>query len=511
MANQFQNGLQFDSTGNLLVNLTNIGQANTLVALGDSITARLWAPGSLTSLTGTVGGLTVTAVQTAHGFNVGDLAKIDGPDQREFAGNFTVATVPDANTFTYAALTPLTVTSPTGTLVSRQPRLLGNNGYWTWADLLLSGRFVLLNNGGIAGERLAEIAARVTLDVLAFAPQYCVFLAGTNDVRGGTTDSTVLFGLWKTAVLPMLAAGVTVICGTVMTYATGDANLTTAKVQAIQDFNYQIRQFCARTRGAILWDTHAAWIDPTQTDGRVLANMCEDTLHPSPLGAYNMGLALSNALSPLARVNLSLPSSLADAYGVTSTSKNLADNPLFVTTGSGVVGAGVAEGSGAGTSVASSWRAEVFGTCTATASLVARTVVADGDTLGNNQRMVFAMSANNDSGQIRQNGLSARIVTGDVIYAECAVSASTLPATLKRFNLNINLTVAGVIYSSVTGSGASTSNVNPTANVAGVLRSPPMKVPAGSITALEIVLFVQTTGAAAGFTVNMGRAQLRKA
>lgn len=54
----------------------------------------------LTSITRS--GAVATANRTAHGFVVGDRVRISGATEPEYNGTFTVATVPNANSFTYA-------------------------------------------------------------------------------------------------------------------------------------------------------------------------------------------------------------------------------------------------------------------------------------------------------------------------------------------------------------------------------------------------------------------------
>lgn len=62
-------------------------------------------------------GSTVTASLTAHGFSVGQRARIDGAVQADYNDIWTVATVPDANSFTFTLPAGLTPTTPaTGTI-----------------------------------------------------------------------------------------------------------------------------------------------------------------------------------------------------------------------------------------------------------------------------------------------------------------------------------------------------------------------------------------------------------
>lgn len=485
----------------------------SVVLLGDSNTAANWAWGVATSMTGSIGATTATVVLTGHQFVANDLVKIDNTNQAECNGDFTVLSRVDANTFTVQLKAPLTVTAATGTIKVHNPKLVANNGFYTYWNLLQSGRLNLLHNAGMSGETTAQILARIPQDVIPYNPSIVTVLAGTNDVRTGVATATIIANLTNIYAV-LLSKGITVAALTIPPLGSGDANYNATTTQQIQDVNAFIKKYCLQNRGMVFIDCHAAIVNPTSEGGAALAANLEDTLHFSPVGAYNIGVLLANAGSLQVTPNNTLPTSAADTYLVNAANKNVGPNPMFLTTATGPVGTfggggGVTEGSGAGTSVAKGWRVEASGTATAVASLVARTVANDGDALGNNQRFVLTAAANNDSCAIKNiDTFASQVEAGDQLYAECSFRLSAITGTPKRVNLSVNVTVGGVLYSTTVGYG-SISNTLPTSNMSGVFRTPIITVPAGTVTKVEAVLFVQFPGAG-NATVDVGRFHIRK-
>jgi lysophospholipase L1-like esterase len=79
------------------------------------------------------------------------------------------------------------ITTPVGT---------GSDQDWLrWADP--EGRFELLGNAGVGGERTDQIFARVEADVLAHRPQWVTVLGGTNDISQGVGAEPIIFNLTR--------------------------------------------------------------------------------------------------------------------------------------------------------------------------------------------------------------------------------------------------------------------------------------------------------------------------
>jgi lysophospholipase L1-like esterase len=141
-------------------------------------------------------------------------------------------------------------------------------------------------NRGVNGERSDEIAARFERDVLGAAPRGVVIIAGVNDVYQGRDAAHVierLGALYDRA----LAAGITVVAGTIVPFntATPDQN---ARMQQINDW------ICGA--GHTFADTRAAVAAPGNPD--LLADS-PDNLHPSPDGYRRMAEAIRPVLERL--------------------------------------------------------------------------------------------------------------------------------------------------------------------------------------------------------------------
>jgi hypothetical protein len=114
---------EFDASGNFLF---NSGYGSAAIAYG----CRAWVNfqgNANTSLSGTYSqsGTTVTVTATAHGLSQGNAVYADITTGTGVDGVYTVATVTDANTFTYTAGTSLT-TSGNITLTRNTIRASGN-------------------------------------------------------------------------------------------------------------------------------------------------------------------------------------------------------------------------------------------------------------------------------------------------------------------------------------------------------------------------------------------------
>lgn len=72
----------------------------------------------------------------------------------------------------------------------------GGDADWLgWADP--DGRFELIGNAGVPGERSDEILARVGQDVVARHPAWVTVLAGTNDISQDVRAEPIIFSLTR--------------------------------------------------------------------------------------------------------------------------------------------------------------------------------------------------------------------------------------------------------------------------------------------------------------------------
>lgn len=478
----------------------NLG--NTFVTLGDSRLARDWTVNAGTPiLTGEVGTNLAVCSLANHKKFPGDVIKICNAADQVYNCVSFVETVINSSTFTYRTAGTITSAAPLGTAEFRDPYQLGNNGIFNWANILGGGRYRLLRNAANSGEKLEDILRRVQRDVIDVNPANCFLFAGTNDVRSGSNNANLMFATWLQIVTQIRAAGIRMWVATEHTYGPGVANLTTAKVATLMKFNQLIRTYVQRNPEVVLIDFGAVMVDPAATDGSSVASYFEDAdVHQSPRGGYREGKEFNRVASAIIPPLPQLPSYPSDSFDFTGT-QSVLSNPLMQAGAGGTV---VAPMTGA---APVSWRAEGSGGgATLVASVSARTVIADGDALGNNMKFVCTMTANNDSAQARQNGLTARVGAGRYFFAIANIRMVNLPATVKRITLNINTTVDGVAYQVTNGTGTS-SNTFEIEDFSGTFITPIIRIPANaaSITTFEVVAFFQTSGAAANAEMHVGR------
>lgn len=184
-------------------------------------------------------------------------------------------------------------------------------GYWTWAQLWLEHRFELLANSGVSGNKTADMLARLSTDVLAYNPGYCVVECGPNDMTNDVASATTITNL-QAIYDALRAAGIKVIACT----ATPSSSMsTTARKNALFDVNRWIRNYARTTKGIILCDWYNAFADPATV--QPLAALTTDGTHPIEAGAYWMGKFLAGVLDQEAqRLDRPLPWSNADYLNI---------------------------------------------------------------------------------------------------------------------------------------------------------------------------------------------------
>lgn len=207
----------------------------------------------------------------------------------------------------------------------------GSDGFWTWAEVFLGQRFRVLNYAGILGQNSTQILQRFDTDVTPWAPNYVVILAGRND---GTSAVTLTIPNLDKMLTKCAAIGATAILCTLPPLNTPG----TGQRQADNNTNQWIKRQGLRP-GVIVVDWTAAVQD--STGGFIFPTYTPDGTHPSPDGALSMGRIMANCLSNLIPVSSPLVANNDD-------SACLMANPMMFGT-AGTVGTG-----GTGT-CASSW------------------------------------------------------------------------------------------------------------------------------------------------------------
>jgi lysophospholipase L1-like esterase len=161
---------------------------------------------------------------------------------------------------------------------------LGNDNL-TWSALLPALTFQRLRRTaikGVPGNTTAQMLARLSADVIAYKPRYCVVLGGAND----GVFATAVSGL--TAIYNALdAAGIQAIACTI------PPNNTTPAYP--QQLNPWIAETAMR-RGYPLLDHFSVLVDPTT--GHYQAALTADGTHPTAQGHRLMAAAAATTLNP---------------------------------------------------------------------------------------------------------------------------------------------------------------------------------------------------------------------
>ena len=370
-----------------------------------------------------------------------------------------------------------------------------------WAKAKSQGRFRVVLNAGVPGERTDQILLRVQA-VIDSGCKVCTVIAGKNDISKDVSAATILANL-DLIYTALTDCGIKVIACTVPPYQTGYALITAARSAVENVVNDGIRRRCLKNPLLRLADVAADLINPTASPTVTKANyLRSDNLHLAGLGARAMGEgAIYQALvAEFDPVN-QLPSSVTDTVNVTAGNTNILTNPLFT-------GTGGASSAGGGTVNAGTIAQNYFlqinsGTPTVTPSNTTRE-----DGIGQEQVLTIVSASASDSVML-MNGtdMSARVSNGDVVKGMCMVSASGM-TNVTGIDCYLAITVGGQAYfvRSVSKSG---TPLNQTGFTDYLFETQEWTVPDGAITVCNWVMRVYF-GGAGGATVKYSRAAVRK-
>jgi lysophospholipase L1-like esterase len=194
-----------------------------------------------------------------------------------------------------------------------------NKFYWgqCWfmlAALQTGGRVLPLTNGGVPGNTLAQMLARVDTDIIAYRPDRCAVGGGTNDV---TTFSVASYRTTYSQILDRLrAAGIEPVIQTIPPRDDG-YNATVAKMNAIA-------RGLAEARGLWVFDLHRLLVDPS--NGHYRAGYSSgDGIHPGIAAQKIIATYVASIMAQMAPMpGLMLGDDNAD------TGCNLITNGLFI-------------------------------------------------------------------------------------------------------------------------------------------------------------------------------------
>lgn len=382
---------------------------------------------------------------------------------------------------------------------------MSNRGFWGWANILCGGKYDFIENKGVGGNSTGNILTRFytsdgVLGLKEAGCQLVYFSLGINNFAAGDTLEEVaadMIQIWDQTV----RLGLIPVASTVLTGDTG-GNHYSAR-QTILEFNQWMREYLAGRRDILFFDAHRACVDPTSTTAVPKSGYFYDQTHPSGIGAYYIGQEINRVISPLFPATVWGVASAAESYGVSTTSRQILQNPLFTgTSGTTTPGSGSITGS-----VATNWNVQVeSGTAAVTASLV-----ADPNGFGNRQRIVIDNSggASATSVLIRPaSSIHARVSAGDTILCEAEASI-TDPVGMTEFNWYISQSGGSDGQSRFNSLAADTAY--PQVSFGGRFRIPRHTM-VGPTAPTNFRPILRTTLAAGGSaTVELGRAECRRA
>ena len=398
-----------------------------------------------------------------------------------------------------------------------------NDGYATWLRILLGQRFNLPveNDFGVSADTFQLMLARIG-DVIAAAPDFCIVEGGSNNIAVDTYAT--MKAAWLAVVTPLRAANITVIVLPMPPRA--GAVLTANQIKTQQRFfNYQ-REYCLNNRGFLFCDYMGYWLDQTSTSSVPLAGMVKtDNLHPTAIGAYYIGKALADLISPIIAPRPSALLSNADIYDATyNPTGNLlysgtSNRGLLAGTGgtetanAGLTYTGGGTGGGLATG-ATFLRGSATSTCTVTLTKENPRTDA-GRSSGERQIVQIAASTGGGADEVYNLRLSptfADVASGDWYYGECSIEVTGAPVNVSALEFYVLETRPTNSQTAIDGAmNSSAAGVLPTVTWSGVLRTPPIQRQSDA-TAIQanIRARLKTDAGAASITFKVGDFVLRK-
>lgn len=185
-----------------------------------------------------------------------------------------------------------------------------------------SGRMQLMHNAGIGGEDTGQMLARISTDVVAYKPDMCIVMGGTNDLVARAWPATTTMSNLKSIFSALQAAGITPVACTIPPRN----SITAAQYAEYQKLNLFLKLYCATNRLHLL-DFHGLLVNATTGAWAVSGNTA-DGVHPTDVGATIMGKYAADTLLPYLPIS---PGWLEDVDDLAENSAvNMLLNGLFL-------------------------------------------------------------------------------------------------------------------------------------------------------------------------------------
>lgn len=183
-------------------------------------------------------------------------------------------------------------------LIAIGDSIIATSASGQWVDQLATlsgGRFQIIRNAGLSGNTSAQMLSRITADVIAYAPAWCLLQVTPNDVNlAGADKVAASIANYKAMVGACHAAGIRPIL------VLGPPNDTAGTRAHILNVNAHLAQWCA-SEGVAVLDIYTPLADPA--DGTYLAAYTSDGTHPLTGGmaaaaAFNVDLLPADMQPP---------------------------------------------------------------------------------------------------------------------------------------------------------------------------------------------------------------------
>lgn len=434
---------KLDATGNVTglvgpdgqIKLGSKSTKRRAILIGDSITAQNNLTNSV-NISSVDGVATVT--HSVHQMLLGQPFRIGKSNVPEQNGFWTVASITDANTYTYNHV------SGSGSMVGAElmnPLRKVADGPFTWFNALSGAPFDVVRNYGQSSARAATVRAFLATQWVDDDADEAFVMLGINDVNNDVAIASIITDL-EWIYQYVLGKGLVLnICTTLPMY-TSHASFSAARMKVVHQLVEWQKQWAMDHTGVVLLDTHAAVVDPTSTTGSAKQYYLRDHLHPGEMGGCYIGAKMKDdkykglTVVPPGR----WPTGALDGYDNNTAGWNMLPNPMMLGTSGTLAGTG---GGAVGT-VATGVTAthNVASGSSFTCSIVAR---ADG---GNDQRGVFVATADNQSAQFSYASVHAALVAGATYRIGANIKLSDV-SNLDYVFFEVSMQGAGSLYSNV--------------------------------------------------------------
>jgi lysophospholipase L1-like esterase len=403
--------------------------------LGDSLSATMWKQGSISGFITASGGIATATIASAAMLPWTKFRLARSPTAG-YNKVHTVIDMPTINTVTFLAPADAPASEAFSShLCYLESDQTTSTSYVGFLKALTKHRFYIPNNNAIGGEDSTEVLPRIDGEILQNNPDSILILLGTNDALNTADGSITNFVANMTSIYERcLAQGMEIEACTIPPFGAAYADVASVvKNRFLTNANKWIRAYVAQHEKMKLHDLYNLLTDPAQADGRALTGLSSaDGIHWNIAGGYKVGKYMAdNYASWYGPHPDKLPSANSSGFDFDADGTNKWSNPLFV---------------GAGP-VATGWLTTYTGTGNVkTDSTVARTLVKDGDELGQNQKTALDSTASGSGGtHLLYQDLTARMVAGKTYIARGSVIVTKGSLTTLECGINLEFTVGGVV------------------------------------------------------------------